>query len=264
MIDLHNDYPTALPQERFDEYIRSCGENDVTAVIWTSELANAESVVNRLTSSLCAISKVKYVAIEDVGFLSDSDAEAFPFERYVYCSLGWNYNNAFVGGALDDGALTVEGKRLIKAMNGKCAVDLAHTNEKSFYGILDVAARILCSHTGFNGHLRSIDDRRIRAIVDRSGIIGLSAVKTFTDAHSAKELAVVIDRFASKYGVDNLALGTDFNGSTDISDDFKSYDDMPTLYGELARLGYVSSDIEKIFTTNAKRFYEETEHERHL
>ncbi len=264
MIDLHNDYPTVLPQEKFAEYIRSCGDNDITAVIWTTEQENAKSVVDSITSSLTKIRKVKYVALEDVGFLSESEAESFPFERYVYCSLGWNYNNIYVGGALDDGRLTAAGRRLIEFMNGKCAIDLAHTNEKSFYDILETAAKVMCSHTGFNRHLRSIDDRRIRAIIDRNGIIGLCAVTAFTDAHTARELAEVIDRFIDKFGANNLALGTDFNGSIDLPENFKGYGDISTLHGELKRFGYSDVDIEKIFTTNAKRFYEEIENERHL
>ena len=265
MTDLHNDYPTALPIEKLAEYVNSCGDNDITAVIWTSELGdNAESRIKTLTDRLENIRGVKHVAIEDLGFLNECAVQEFPFERYIYCSLGWNYDNAYIGGALDGGTLTEAGRRLIERMNGRCAVDLAHTNERSFYAVLEVSERVLCSHTGFNGHLRSIDDGRIRAIIDKRGIIGLCAVTAFTDARSAGELAAVIDRFVSKYGIDYLALGTDFNGSTDLPNDFNRYECLPVLEGELARLGYSDADIDKILTTNVKRFYEEIENERHL
>ena len=265
MTDLHNDYPTALPPEKLDEYVRRNYGIDITAVIWTSELGNdAENTVSSLTDRVCNIRGVNHVAIEDLGFLSERAAHTFPFEKYAYCSLGWNYNNAYIGGALDDGTLTEAGKRLIERMNGRCAVDLAHTNERSFYAVMEVAERVLCSHTGFNGHLRSIDDGRIRAVIDRRGIVGLCAVTAFTDAHTAGELAAVIDKFVSKYGIDNLALGTDFNGSTDLPNDFNSYECLPVLESELSRFGYSGAEIDKIFTTNAKRFYEEIENERHL
>lgn len=259
MFDLHNDFPTALAASAHSEYIKSLGRgNYATAVIWTSEFDrdDAKRRVDEITTALRRIGKFP-IAIEDIGFL-DGDYDKFPFERYFYCSLTWNGNNRFAGGALGDGRLTSDGRAVISSMNGKCALDLAHLNKKSFFDALDLAKDPICSHTAFGTHRRCLDNEQIRALVERNAPIGLCAVKSFTGADTAHELAVVIDRFVQCYGIDLLCLGTDFYGSDDLPYDFKSYSNMFNLEKALFDLGYSSDNILKIFHENAYKFY--TEH----
>jgi len=261
--DLHNDFPTCIGVDGYAKYLSAC-DGTVTAAIWTSEFDSetATDRVRAITRALSETEKPPPIAIEDLGCLTNS--EELDFSDYFYCTLTWNHNNRFAGGALDDGVLTDAGKRIIGAMNGACAVDLAHLNRKSFFEVIDKAARPMCSHTGFNSHPRSIDAEQIKALLARSGIIGLSAVITFTDAHSAVALAETIDRFVSSYGIDGLCLGTDFYGSDRLPEDFRTYSDFDMLACELARMGYGKADTDKIFYKNAKQFYEEILHERHL
>ena len=114
----------------------------------------------------------------------------------------------------------------------------------------------MCSHTGFNGHLRSLDDKQIRALTARNGIIGLCTVRAFTDAYSAEQFAEIIDRFVQKYGCNGLALGTDFNGSDDIPEDINGYDKLIKVKDILLRRGYSNDAVNKIFFENANTFYE--------
>ena len=261
VFDLHNDFPTAIEKGEFASYVRS---NDVkiTSVIWTSEFENASARVNELYDALKPLNNP--IAIEDIGFLADGRYKEFDFSRYFYCSLTWNYDNSFAGGALGHDDLTSEGRRVIERMNGVCAVDLAHLNRKSFYSVLDNAKKPICSHTGFNEHPRSLDECQIKALVARNTPIGLCAVTKFTDAYTATELANAIDDFVQRYGKDTLCVGTDFYGSSDLPNDFKSYADFFLIEDRLRRLGYSQADIHSIFYGNAMRFYEELQHERHL
>lgn len=263
LFDLHNDFPTVVRTERFGDCVR--GADAVTSVIWTSKFDRGSALARTesLTNELCALGVP--VAIEDMGFMSDGGLyERFDFSRYFYCSLTWNYDNTFAGGALADGRLTNVGKCAIKCMNGKCAVDLAHLNRESFYAALDVAARPMCSHTGFNAHPRSLDCNQILALTARRAPIGLSVVTKFTDAYSAEQFAQMIDGFVQRYGIECLCIGSDFYGTDDMPRDLKSYADFDTVKSVLYGLGYSKTDTEKIFYGNARRFYEEIQHDRHL
>lgn len=255
LFDLHNDFPTRFLNA---DYRGFCPPNTtVTAVIWTSEMkGDVESRVDAVTKRMSTASP-QPIAIEDIGFLAASEKYMrFDFARYFYCSLTWNYNNGFAGGALDDGELTKCGKAAIEAIErGGCYVDLAHLNRKSFFQVLDCARNVLCSHTGFNPHPRSLDRDQTKALVERNAVIGLCTVRAFTGAHRAIEFADIIDEFVQKYGDSCLALGTDFNGSDDIPPDIDNYDKMLNIRDILYRRGYDESAVNKIFYENAQALF---------
>ena len=255
LFDLHNDFPTRFLNA---DYCRlSVSDGEVTAVIWTSDFeSGAESTVIDITQRLTEAAHT-LIAIEDIGFLSEGERfRNFDFTKYFYCSLTWNNNNGFAGGALDDGELSKLGKCAIKTIEeGGCYIDLAHLNRKSFFQVLNNAKNVLCSHTGFNDHPRSLNDEQIRALIARNAVIGLCTVKAFTDAACANEFADVIDKFVQKYGCDCLALGTDFNGSDDIPHDINDYGKLEKVQDILLSRGYTRDAVDKIFFKNANNLY---------
>ena len=250
------------------EHVERLTESGViaTAAVFTSELSagTAMRTVAEVRRALADSRTETPIAVEDLGFLAECDIDEFDFRGLFYCSLTWNYDNAYAGGAMDSGRLTNSGKRLIDAINGKCAVDLAHLNKKSFFEVLDRAQNPICSHTGFTDHPRCLDKAQIRALVKRNSPIGLSAVTKFSGANSAKDFAVVVDGYVQRYGCDNLCIGTDFNGSVDFPNDLYDYSMFDTVVTELNNRGYTDSDCNKIFYDNAKRFYKEIVSERNL
>ncbi|MCH5165796.1 MAG: membrane dipeptidase [Clostridiales bacterium] len=264
--DLHNDYPTVLSSDRFAEYLNDLLGLGITATaaIWTSEFGeNAVKRLRETTSRLRAVQGCNKlpIAIEDIGCLAGRDEyRTFDFSDYIYCSLTWNKNNMFAGGALDDGDLTADGKRAVTAINDcGSAVDVAHLNKKSFYSVIDNAERVLCSHTGFNGHLRSLDDEQIRLLIEKHAVIGLCNVIAFTSACSIDEYVCVIDRFVQRYGDENLSIGTDFFGSIDIPKDISDYRCFENVSHKLELLGYKRESIDKIFYMNATMFFQNGE-----
>lgn len=131
IFDLHNDYPTALAEREIGGYAKATDGATIVAAIFTGEFepSGAAKMVKTLRTRLAGVP----TAIEDMGFAADEKTLCkFDFRGLMYCSLTWNYNNAFAGGALDDGVLTALGRRAIGLMNGRCAVDLAHLNKKAF------------------------------------------------------------------------------------------------------------------------------------
>lgn len=258
IFDLHNDFPTKLPSESFGEYCRNA-KATVTAAIWTTELDAPLKTVNDTVKALRDDKACRRlpIAVEDLGFLyAGGEYRAFDYSAFAYCSLTWNYNNGFAGGALDTGGLTTAGQELIMIMNGQCAVDLAHLNKKSFYAALELAENPCCSHTGFNAHKRSLDESQVRELLARHATIGLCTVKAISGAENFSQFVAVIDGFVQKYGqdgVDCLAFGTDFNGSSDIPKDISEYSDLDCVGFELMRLGYDKDSVEKIKYRNAAR-----------
>lgn len=265
IFDLHNDFPTAICESDMRDYVMRDRNAVVTAAIWTSEMGErALDNVRRITDSLLldiadSDTRGLRIAVEDIGFLAGDDAyERFEFDKYLYCSLTWNHDNAFAGGALDDGTLTKTGALVIERINdSRCALDLAHLNKKSFYAALDRAERVVCSHTGFNGHKRSLDDGQIRELIARNGLIGLCTVTTFTDAVDADGLCAVIDGFVQKYGARHLAFGTDFYGSKDIPESIADdYDRLETsVRCGLRAYGYSDADVDGILFSNANDYF---------
>lgn len=260
IFDLHNDFPTKIPPEEYGKY---CRENSakavVTAAIWTTELVAPLKTVEDTVKALHGDPKCRCapIAVEDLGFLYDgSEYRTFDFSRFAYCSLTWNYNNDFAGGALDTGGLTAAGRELIRLMNGRCAVDLAHLNKKSFYAALECAEDLCCSHTGFNTHKRSLDDSQVRELLVRHAVIGLCTVTAISGAENSEQFIEIIDRFVQKYGqdgVDCLAIGSDLNGSNDIPDNLSRYVYLDSIGIGLSALGYDEQSIENIKYRNAAR-----------
>lgn len=255
IFDLHNDFPTELPQNAHSDYVCNNNGATITAVIWTSKLDSAIQTVKDYTDKLSTDKILSHcpIAIEDIGFTAYNDLyKSFDFSKYFYCSLTWNYNNAFAGGALDDGELTQAGKDVISRIcSSGCYVDLAHLNRKSFFEALDLTEHVICSHTGFNAHPRSLSGEQIRALVARNAVIGLCTVSAFTDAKNAIDFADIIDSFVQVYGDGSLAIGTDFNGSTDIPQDISDYEKFEQVAYLLENKGYGKTAIQNIFYNNA-------------
>ncbi len=261
IFDLHNDFPTAIPERDHRDYIAKNADAVITAAIWTSDMGDsALENVRRITDKLISfgVSRQVRIAIEDIGFSAECDGyENFEFDKYLYCSLTWNRDNAYAGGALDDGTLTDKGVRVIKRIESSgCTLDLAHLNKKSFYAALDCVQTAVCSHTGFNGHKRSLDDSQIRELIAHDGLVGLCTVTAFTDITDADGLCATIDGFVQKHGARHLAFGTDFYGSRDIPECINDYDKLSeSVKRGLKAFGYPDADIDGILFSNANDFF---------
>lgn len=257
IFDLHNDFATKMPETEYADYLSTRHGVTVTAALFTTELPDARHVVAGMTSALKRVRGHVPIAIEDIGFTAKDELyKSFEFSEYKYCSLTWNYNNAFAGGALDDGDLTDRGKAVVRLIGDSgCAVDVAHLNKQSFYSVLGCVPRVLCSHTGFNAHPRSLDKDQISSLIELNAVIGLSAVTAFTGAATLVEFVDVLDRFVQRYGDKNLALGTDFYGTMDLPADMHDYKDLERARLTFSKRGYTSETTDRIFYNNANDFF---------
>ena len=183
----------------------------------------------------------------------------------LYLSLGWNYENCFCGGCASSAPLTAHGEIFIEQSNAcNIAVDLAHTNEKSFYQILNKANKVLCSHTAFQWvypHRRNLDKNQVRAVLDKGGIIGVIAVGHFLSGIKSNNKNYKnayfehIKSYLKNFGVNGLCIGSDFYGSDAPVYADGDYGFVQEVHDFFKNIGFSHQDCEKVLYKNAVNFF---------
>lgn len=251
IFDCHNDILTSVLDERaIVKAIRGYSKiGKVVCALWTSEGAS-------LDFALKIKNRVEFCfAVEDMGFYNARDEEKLIALKPLYCSLTWNYDNRFAGGALGQSGLTRDGEELIGFLSeNNVKIDTAHLNRKSFFDVAERSERIFCSHTSIDKlcHCpRNLTDEQIKMVKERGGIVGLTPIRKF----NSLPFANTVDFYAQKYGIESLAVGSDFYGSTDFPEDFASYEDFAAVKEKLSKKGYTEYAVNRIFYANAANFF---------
>lgn len=267
IFDLHNDYFLKFQKDaKKDNYLskHDTAENIISAV-WTSELSESESfeMIERARSFVNKREKL-FLGVEDLHFLSKENIERFLRLKPVYAGLTWNTCNALAGGAHETGRLTNFGKLAIKKLEeNNITVDMAHLNESSF---LDVAKHsnnpLFCSHSAcysLCNNPRNLKDYQLKMIVESGGLVGLCLVSDFLNGTKkclVDDIICHIDYFACHFGIDNLAIGTDFFGTKHLPKGIKTYDNLINRISlGLGKMGYTEKAISKILFDNANSFF---------
>ena len=94
----------------------------------------------------------------------------------------------------------------------------------------------------------------MRLILQRGGIIGLTAVSDFIGGDTVNDYIHLIDTFIQKYGIDGVSIGTDFYGTKPLKG-LLDYNDFNFVEYELEKYGYSHCDIRKIFYDNANNYF---------
>ncbi|MGQ5720724.1 dipeptidase [Pseudochrobactrum asaccharolyticum] len=165
--------------------------------------------------------------------------------------------------------LTDAGKALIRACNElKIMVDLSHMNEKGFWDIAAISdAPLVASHSNVHTlctHSRNVTEKQMDAIKETGGLMGINFGVSFLREDGQKitatplsEMVRHIDYIINRIGVDHVALGSDFDGTT-IPDTLASAADLQLLITELRKAGYDQETIDKIAYKNWIRVLEKT------
>ncbi len=268
IFDLHNDYYLKFnTNDKLNTYVTKKSEQaeNIISAIWTSELNSEQSMsVLETARDFVNLHKKLFLAVEDLHFLNKNNLESFLALKPVYAGLTWNTTNCMAGGAHESGKITNFGKSVIKQLEERnIKVDTAHLNEDSFMDIAKISSKpLFCSHTAFYGmqpNSRNLKDYQLKMIVDSNGLVGLCLVSDFLNGLNKSKLSDIvsqIDYFACKFGIDNLAIGTDFYGTKHLPKNAKTYNDLSSkLSKALNNLGYTDKSINKIFYQNAYQFF---------
>ncbi len=168
-------------------------------------------------------------------------------------TLTWNNSNKLASSGLeaDKRGLTRLGRQYVKRM-GKLDVilDMSHASTRTVLDVCEIIEKgIIASHSCIRklnpSFLRNIDDRAIRAIHERGGVVGVNFSRHHLGKHSVFDH---VDYLCQKFGTSCAAIGSDFDGITDPV--FAGPRDTARLENQLLRKGYTSKDIGRIFSGN--------------
>ena len=214
-----------------------------------SKLQNYEYLKNRCIFSF-----------ENIGFVKKINPllSFAPFS----CSLTWNSDNKFAGGAFGFSGLTNKGYDLIKVLDdNNIIIDTAHLNRRSFWDVVKILKRpIFNSHTcisAFKEHRRNLDIEQVKIIFETKGFLGITFVQEFYSNKkrtSYIDIFYMIDAIVQSFGCDSIGFGSDFYGTNNLPTKLKNYYDFVNLFKCFKKFGYKDSDIEKIFYKNFINF----------
>ncbi|MFK4769672.1 dipeptidase [Rhizobium sp. ZW T2_16] len=153
--------------------------------------------------------------------------------------------------------LTDAGRDLIRACNElKIMIDLSHMNEAGFWEIAKLSkAPLVASHSNVHAlcnHSRNLTDRQLDAIRDTGGLAGINFGVLFLRDDGVKDPNTSIDLLvrhvayiAERIGIEHVALGSDFDGTT-IPAEMKDAAGLPLLVEALRKHGFNDAELKKI------------------
>ena len=187
-------------------------------------------------------------------------------------SLCWNDENDLATGIAGNPGrgLTAMGVEVIKKMNQlNMIVDISHTNEKTFWDIIDTSTKpIMATHSNarsLSNVDRNLTDQQIKAIAQTGGLIGLVAAKRFvslepSDQHAA-QLAKHAKYMAELVGVEHICIGFDYMDFLDepfgpqaMAKDLQDASMSQNLIQALAAVGFNQDELSKIAYQNVEQF----------
>ena len=129
-----------------------------------------------------------------------------------------------VGGSahgIDKGGLTDFGRQVISRLQQKrMLVDLAHASKPLIDDVLAISTQpLVVSHTGVAGTCpgpRNLTDQHLKAIAATGGVIGIGYWDGAICEASISNIIKAIRYAVDLVGVEHVALGSDFDGSTTV------------------------------------------------
>ncbi len=173
-------------------------------------------------------------------------------------------------GSPDQGpGLTQAGKGLVKACNRLgILIDLSHLNEKGFWDVEKISsAPLVATHScvhALSPSPRNLTDKQLDAIRGTEGVVGINFSVRFLrrDGETIPEtpLSELVRHFtyvAERIGVDHIAIGSDFDGTT-IPREIGDVTGLPKLMEALQGSGFNQDDLAKISYKNWVRILSAT------
>jgi membrane dipeptidase len=201
-------------------------------------------------------------------------------------SLTWSRRNAFGDGAWENdsrGGLTRLGRRAVAEMNRLgIIVDVSHASDRTAWDILELAeGPVVASHSNarvLREHPRNMPDDLLRAVGERNGVVGVTAVPSFIGTGRATIGAWVdhLEHVISVAGIEHVGIGADFiqhvheigatlemegwapdwDANPGPFEGMLSPEDLPGLTEELLRRGFSEVELRRMLHENYFRVFE--------
>jgi membrane dipeptidase len=165
-----------------------------------------------------------------------------------------------LGGSLhgeSNAGLTEFGRQAVLKMDALgIMIDVSHSSPRVVDDVLNlIDSPLIVSHTGFKGHCdrkRNISDDLIARIAERGGLIG---VGFWSEAVCGEDVAAIADAIAygiNTFGVDAVALGSDWDGAVTTPIDAS---DLDYLTSALVNRGLTTEEIRAVMGGNTIRYF---------
>jgi microsomal dipeptidase-like Zn-dependent dipeptidase len=153
------------------------------------------------------------------------------------------------------GGLTPFGRQIVRAMEAKgMIIDIAHCSHRCVADILAMARRpVVSSHGGVKAtcnNNRNLTDDEIRGVARTGGVIGIGYWDAAVCDISPRSIAKAIRYVRDLVGVQYVALGSDFDGSTTTRFDVAHLDQVTQA---LLDEGFTEDEIRAVMGGNALR-----------
>jgi membrane dipeptidase len=180
------------------------------------------------------------------------------FEAGVRMMAPTHFTDNDVGGSAsgtNKGGLTELGKQLIRRMESLgMIVDLAHASARTIDDVTAIATRpVVVSHTGVRGtcdNARNLSDAQLTAIARTGGVIGIGYFEKATCGVDSTSIARAIRHAVAVAGVEHVALGSDFDGTTTTPFDTSG---VAQVTDALLAEGFTDDEIARIMGQNTLR-----------
>ncbi len=221
-----------------------------------AQLPGAERGPRRSTAGMLAIEGMHALEgeIANLDRLFEVGYRMFGLVHFFDNRLGGSAHGVGKGGLTPFGRQVVE---RIEARGG--IVDLAHASPALIEDVLAVAQRpIVFSHTGVAGTCpgpRNLTDGQLRRVASAGGLIGVGFWREATCGSEVAAITKAIQHAVDVAGIEVVALGSDFDGSTTVPFDAS---DMVLLTQGLLNAGFNEAEVRAVMGENAMRFFART------
>jgi membrane dipeptidase len=173
--------------------------------------------------------------------------------------LTWNFQNEIGSGAYErpNLGLTEFGFKVVEETNLLgMVIDVSHLNRFGFYDVIDTSSKpIIASHSNAKSvysHIRNLNDKQIKLIADKGGLIGVTFVPEFLAKKDSKidDIVKHISYISKLVGPEYIGLGSDFDGGQGPKG-LEDASKLPELTKKLIEEGFKESDVRKIIGENA-------------
>ena len=176
-------------------------------------------------------------------------------------AFGYGVNFDFPGSPDMGPGLTDAGKELVRACNRLgILLDVSHLNEKGFWDVERISeAPLVATHSCVHALCpspRNLTDKQLDAIGASGGLVGLNFSVKFLREDGQENRDTPLSELvrhscyiADRIGVDHLALGSDFDGTT-IPSELRDVAGLPKLVAALRDGGFDEEALAKIGLKN--------------
>ncbi|MGX9135685.1 dipeptidase [Rummeliibacillus sp. JY-2-4R] len=177
--------------------------------------------------------------------------------------LTWNFENGVAYGAEEspEKGLKSFGMEVVKLLNDRdIIIDVSHLNEQGFWDVLPRAKHIIASHSNARAlcdHPRNLTDQQAIELVKNGGLIHVVYYPPFIkkEAEQAQIMDLVehIKYLADLVGVENIGLGSDFDGISKTVTHLQNAGQSQNLITTLKQ-HFSTEQVEKIASNNFLRY----------